>query len=84
VQQPQNEPIPLLDPIARAMSKAAQREGKDQLPKIQKLLRTLNDREEDVLRRRFGIEPEQLPPDAQTILRIFGPVYDDPANDDKR
>ena len=42
VQQPQNEPTPLLDPIARAMRKAAQREGKDQLPKIQKLLRTLN------------------------------------------
>src|SRR5688572_24558603 len=55
----QKEPIPLLDPIARSMRKVAQREGKDQLPLIQRMLATLAPREAEILRRRFGIPPDQ-------------------------
>ena len=75
-----------LNPIARAMREAVQREGKDPLPKIQKLLRTLNDREEDVLRRRFGIPSEYPTPSSEELQRLFDlpSTMDEPSSDDKR
>ena len=85
--EPQKEPIPLLDPVTRILRKAVEREysnPEDRLQKIQRLLVTLHPREAEVLRRRFGIPSEQLSPDAEAILRIFGPSHDKPSNDDKR
>jgi hypothetical protein len=84
--QPHKEPISLLDPIARILGKALEREYPNPEERIRFIRRIAAMRpspELNEMMRRAGIPPEQLSPDAEAILRIFGPLYDKTANDDK-
>jgi hypothetical protein len=81
---PPKEPIPLLDPIARILGESLEREypnPEDRLRYIQRLAAMRPSPQLDALMRSAGIPREQLSPDAEAILRIFGPAYDKPAND---